>query len=65
MQSNKTYKVFYDWVLFITRYVQLFVFTIDPNVLTMVYFSQFIDNTQSYTTDIHHNFIIHLLHKPT
>ena len=31
----------------------------------MIYFNQFIDNTQSYTTDIHHNFIVHLLHELT
>ena len=29
----------------------------------MIYFSQFKDNTQSHTTDLYHNFIIHLLHK--
>ena len=27
--------------------------------------SQFIDNTHSYTTDIHHNFIIHILRELT
>ena len=35
---------------------------IDSTVLTMIYFSQF-SNTQSHTTDLYHNFIIHLLHK--
>ena len=32
-------------------------------VLTMIYFRQFNDNTESYTTDILHNSIIHLLHE--
>ena len=29
--------------------------------LTIIHFSQFIENTQSYTTEIYHNFIVHLL----
>ena len=32
-------------------------------VLTMTYFSQLNNNTQPYTTDIYHKFIIRLLHE--